>query len=259
MDLATLVTACSLSLDPKLVQALVWHNSRGSPWTIGHLNEPLPRVFSSSIAALADARRTPPDQALRIGLSGVTVRAGAVNANILEPCANLSSATSEIARLSRECASDPAVQSDAIGCAIARFRGTKIRPDIRFAEAVMLSLAKGDVPNFDMPEDAKPSDGSQDEHGPRAEVDVQRTSPERPSNDRPTVGSTAEDLSHDDRPIGWASGIFPSRSPAPMPSPIGPETAPYHPIAGGPVDTSDAHPPAAKPSGGQLFVPLSGR
>lgn len=259
MDLATLVTACSLTLDPKLVQALVWHASRGAPWTIGHVDEPRPRVFPSSSAALADAHRAPPDQMLRIGLSGVTVRAGAVNANILEPCANLSSATSEIARLSRECASDPAVKSDAIGCAIARFRGTTARPDIRFAEAVKLSFAKGDLPNFDIPDDAKPSDGSQDEHGPRAEVDVQRTSPERPSNDRSTVGSTAEDLSHDDRPIGWASGIFPSRSSASVPMPTGPETAPDHPEVHSPADTSDTHLSASKSSTGQLFVPLSGR
>jgi hypothetical protein len=32
MDLVTLVTACALGVEPKLMHALVWHQSGGEPW-----------------------------------------------------------------------------------------------------------------------------------------------------------------------------------------------------------------------------------
>ena len=37
MDLLTLVTACALTVDPKLMHALVWHHSGGEPWAIERL------------------------------------------------------------------------------------------------------------------------------------------------------------------------------------------------------------------------------
>ena len=33
MDLVTLVTACSLAVDPKIMHALIWHQSGGEPWS----------------------------------------------------------------------------------------------------------------------------------------------------------------------------------------------------------------------------------
>jgi hypothetical protein len=33
VDLIALVTACSLTVDPKLMHALVWHQSGGEPWS----------------------------------------------------------------------------------------------------------------------------------------------------------------------------------------------------------------------------------
>ena len=33
MDLVTLVTACALGMEPKLMQALVWQQSGGDPWS----------------------------------------------------------------------------------------------------------------------------------------------------------------------------------------------------------------------------------
>ncbi len=32
MDLATLFTACTLTVDPKIMYALTWHQSGGEPW-----------------------------------------------------------------------------------------------------------------------------------------------------------------------------------------------------------------------------------
>jgi hypothetical protein len=34
MDLTTLITACSLAADPKLMHALVWQHSGAEPWSI---------------------------------------------------------------------------------------------------------------------------------------------------------------------------------------------------------------------------------
>jgi len=33
VDLVTLVAACALTVDPKLMHALVWHQSGGEPWS----------------------------------------------------------------------------------------------------------------------------------------------------------------------------------------------------------------------------------
>jgi hypothetical protein len=33
VDLIALVAACSLTVDPKLMHALVWHQSGGEPWS----------------------------------------------------------------------------------------------------------------------------------------------------------------------------------------------------------------------------------
>ena len=45
MDLVTLVTACTLAVDPKLMHALVWHQSGGEPWAIAVQGEANPRVY----------------------------------------------------------------------------------------------------------------------------------------------------------------------------------------------------------------------
>jgi hypothetical protein len=45
MDLVTLVTACALSVDPKLMHALVWHQSGGEPWAVSVQGEANPRVY----------------------------------------------------------------------------------------------------------------------------------------------------------------------------------------------------------------------
>lgn len=43
MDLVTLVTACALAVDPKLMHALVWHQSGGEPWAVSVQGERSPR------------------------------------------------------------------------------------------------------------------------------------------------------------------------------------------------------------------------
>jgi hypothetical protein len=46
MDLVSLVTACALSVEPKLMHALIWHQSGGEPWAVAVQNERmLARLF----------------------------------------------------------------------------------------------------------------------------------------------------------------------------------------------------------------------
>ena len=56
MDLVTLVTACALAVDPKLMHALVWHQSGGEPWAVSVQGEPSPRVYSSLDEAIRETR-----------------------------------------------------------------------------------------------------------------------------------------------------------------------------------------------------------
>ena len=55
MDLVTLVTACALSVEPKLMHALIWHQSGGEPWAVAVQNEGMPRVYSSMQEAISEA------------------------------------------------------------------------------------------------------------------------------------------------------------------------------------------------------------
>jgi hypothetical protein len=43
--------------------------------------------------------------------------------------------------------------ADSTHCAIAAYRGSRDRPDNKFADAVLTSVAKSDAPDFDMPDD----------------------------------------------------------------------------------------------------------
>src|SRR6478672_9111296 len=54
MDLVTLVTACALSVEPKLMHALIWHQSGGEPWAVAVQNEPMSRVYSSMQDAVSE-------------------------------------------------------------------------------------------------------------------------------------------------------------------------------------------------------------
>ena len=56
MDLLTLVTACALAVDPKLMHALVWHQSGGEPWAISVQGEPNPRVYPNMDDAIRETR-----------------------------------------------------------------------------------------------------------------------------------------------------------------------------------------------------------
>jgi hypothetical protein len=73
MDLVTLVTACALTVDPKIVHALIWHQSGGEPWSFTVPGERQPHVYRNVADAIRAAHATyPADVAIRVGLTGLS-------------------------------------------------------------------------------------------------------------------------------------------------------------------------------------------
>jgi hypothetical protein len=112
------------------------------------------------------------------------------------PCPNISMAARQITLLVERCKVLPRFTVDSTRCAIAAYRGSWDHPDNKFADAVLASLAKGDAPNFDVP----------DEIGDRSD-DVAT---------EPSVAgrriSGARSAAGDDQQQGWSSALFPARS-----------------------------------------------
>jgi hypothetical protein len=188
MDLVTLVTACALSVEPKLMHALIWHQSGGEPWAVTVQNERMPRVYLSMEEAIGEAHAISiPNDTVRVGLAGLPVSPSKANAAMFLPCRNVAIAAQRIARLADRCKTHPRLKADPTFC------GSWQRPDVKFAEAVAATIAKGDAPNFDMPRDANIE-----------LLDIGfETLP--PSNDFPlAAGSGLEE-----RERGWSSTLFP--------------------------------------------------
>lgn len=153
MDLVTLVTACALAVDPKLMHALIWQQSGGEPWAISVQGEPSPRVYSSMRDAIRETREIAKDTIVRVGLAGVPVPSSNISASVLLPCRNVAMAAVQISRNAKRCTTHPRLKSDPMFCAAAVYRGSWDRPDVKFATAVAATAAKGDAPDFDMPRD----------------------------------------------------------------------------------------------------------
>jgi hypothetical protein len=155
MDLVTLVTACALSVEPKLMHALIWHQSGGEPWAVAVQNEGMPRVYSSMQEAISEAHAISiPNDTVRVGLAGLPVSPLKATAAMFLPCRNVAIAAQRIARLADRCKTHPRLKADPTFCGVAVYRGSWQRPDIKFAETVAATVAKADAPNFDMPRDA---------------------------------------------------------------------------------------------------------
>ena len=242
MDLVTLVTACALSVEPKLMHALIWHQSGGEPWAVAVQNERMPRVYSSMQEAISEAHSISiPNDTVRVGLAGLPVSPLKANAAMFLPCRNVAIAAQRIARLANRCKTHPRLKADPTFCGVAVYRGSWQRPDVKFAEAVAATIAKGDAPNFDMPRDANIE-----------LLDIgSETLP--PSNDFPlAAGSGLEE-----RDRGWSSALFPSSpqqsrnesSNPPNDQPAAEQSPSSH--------VSSAHQSTAKAPIERLFVPTS--
>ncbi len=60
MDLTTLVTACALAVDSKVMHALIWHQSGGEPWSFTVAGVHQPQVFRDVSDAVAERCNTSP-------------------------------------------------------------------------------------------------------------------------------------------------------------------------------------------------------
>src|SRR5579864_1023407 len=197
MDLVALVATCALAVDPKLMHALIWHQSGGEPWSFSVSGARQPQVYRSAGEALREARAAPPaGGAIRVGLTGLAADPTTATPAMFTPCLNISTAARQIAQLVDRCKTAPPFRVDPIHCAIAAYRGSWDHPDNRFADAVQTSVAKGDAPNFDMPDDSHVASG---DVTPEAARTGQRT-------------FTTPPVTLDDQQQAWSSALFPARS-----------------------------------------------
>jgi hypothetical protein len=243
MDLVTLVTACALAVDPKLMHALVWHQSGGEPWAVSVQGEPSPRVYSSLDEAIRETRASSIGGVVRVGLAGLSVSPSKVAASVLLPCRNVAMAAVQIAKHASRCKAHPRLKTDPIFWAIAVYRGSWEQPDLKFATDIATSVAKGDAPNFDMPK------------GTSTEIFDMAAHPPLDTN-IPAVD--ASDVSPE-RTRGWSSALFPSK---PQPATRQPNnTSNDRPAA---VESALPRMPAAplpqgNPQDGELFVRRSSK
>jgi hypothetical protein len=238
MDLVTLVTACALTVDPKLMHALVWHHSGGEPWAISMPGEANPRVYRNMRDAIRETRELSVDNIVRVGLAGVSVSPSRVSASVLLPCRNVAMAASQLTKLATRCKAHPRFETDPNLCAVAAYRGSWDRPDIKFATDVAATAAKGDAPNFDMPRGTS--------------TEIFDTADDAPSD----AGTPIVDITTTfaDQARSWSSALFPMKSkPPPEQSERTATSAP--PVAEPPSSSSPATSPfKANQQDRELFV-----
>jgi hypothetical protein len=242
MDLTTLVTACALAVDPKIMHALIWHQSGGEPWsfTVAGVHRPL--VFRDVSDAVDAAHDTyPADIAIRIGLTGLSATPRSVAATMFAPCSNITIAAREIVQLAERCKTSPHFNVDPIYCAIAAYRGSWERPDNAFAAAVRTSVANNDAPDFEMPS--------------QTDVNAAKVrSARRPAvHDTPTAPPAAPD----DGERARLSPLFPVKSHLSEHSRIDDATSDRPAVEQQNSDVQSARPTPAQPPADGLFVPRS--
>jgi hypothetical protein len=240
MDLVTLVTACALTVDPKIMHALIWHQSGGEPWSFTVPGEWQPQVYQTVRDAIRAARAMDRDDiAIRVGLTGLPADPRSVTAAMFAPCPNIAIAARRIAQLGERCKASPRFKSDPIYCAIAAYRGAWDRPDTAFANAVRTSVAKNDAPDFEMPKDTGFD---------FADVDSAKQPALRDT-------ATAPPLAPNDWQRGWSSALFPAKpqqldGPPPQSSASNPRAADAQKF-----DAQNVRPPNVAPHADGLFVP----
>ena len=196
MDLITLVAACALTANPKLMHALIWHQSGGEPWSFSVPGEREPQVYRSAREAVHEAHTVhSTDFPIRVGLTGLATDSVSVTLAMFMPCPNISTAARQITELVERCRVLPRFTANSTRCAIAAYRGSWDHPDNKFAAAVLRSVTTGDAPNFDLPNDI--ADRSDD------------------VATKPSVAgqgvSVARSTAPDDQQQAWSSALFPAR------------------------------------------------
>ena len=244
MDLTTLVTACALAVDPKIMHALIWHQSGGEPWSSTVAGVHQPQVFREVSDAVDAAHETyPADAAIRIGLTGLSATPRSVAAAMFAPCSNITIAARQIAQLAERCKTFPHSNGDPIYCAIAAYHGSWDRPDNAFAGAVRTSVANNDAPDFEMPAETG---------GDAAKV---RPAPRPPFHDT----ATAPPVAPDDRERARLSPLFPVKSRPSERSRIDDAARDRPAVEEQKSDIQSVRPTPSQPPADGLLVPRSAR
>ena len=196
MDLVTLVTLCSLRVDPKLMHALVWHQSGGEPWSFTVPGQREPRVYRKLRDAVREANALHTGGSIRVGLTGRLTGPPSVTETTFLPCANIAAAARQITQLTTRCEATPRSDADPTFCAVAAYRGSWERPDSAFAKAVRTSVATGDAPNFDMPKETG--------------IEVRETLLDTPSAPQ-TLPPSRPEHPFADNERAWSSALFPAK------------------------------------------------
>src|SRR5262245_11446467 len=197
MDLVTLVTACTLTVDPKLMHALVWHQSGGEPWAISVRSEALPRVYGSMQEAIQEMRAGSAGyDTVRVGLAGVPIAPSKIAPGVFLPCRNIAMASKELGKLTDRCKMHRRLKFDLTHCAVAIYRGSWEQPDVQFADAVARSVVKG-TPNFDMPNNVA--------------VEFFDLASETLAS-QPNADPSETARAGQERKRGWLSALFPART-----------------------------------------------
>lgn len=194
MDLVTLITACALTVDPKLMHAIVWHQSGGEPWAISVQGDANPHVYRNMRDAIQEARDRSSTDVVRVGLAGISVPPVKVSASVLLPCRNVAMAAVQISRNTTRCKTHPRLKNDPTFCAVAVYRGSWTQPDAKFATDVAATVAKGDAPNFDMPRGTS--------------VEIFDIAEELPNDAAPLVVDVTTTFAEQAR--SWSSALYPT-------------------------------------------------
>jgi hypothetical protein len=205
MDLVTLITACALNVEPKLLHALIWKQSGGEPWSFSVPGDSLLRVLPTLQDAVREAQATRPEGVrIRVGLTGLSTNPRSVTAVMFAPCPNVTLAARQLTQLVERCktTSNP----DPAYCAVAAYRGSWNRPDIGFADAVRATVEEGTAPNIDLPKDAYFDARDIASAIPTGEPDAALTTPEPQSDDRTRGWSSALFLTKSTKPHGTSAG-----------------------------------------------------
>ena len=196
MDLVTLIMACALNVEPKVMHALIFEQSGGEPWSFSEAGQGCARALPTIQDAIREARAVRPEAGrIRIGLAGLPTDPRSVTAVMFAPCANITIAARQIAQLMARCKNTP--KSDPTHCAVAAYHGSWGRPDSTFADAVRATVEKGNAPNFDMPKDAY--------------FDPDDIAIEAPTSDQ-RAAITASTSIPPDQARGWSSALFPPKT-----------------------------------------------
>jgi conjugative transfer signal peptidase TraF len=120
----TLIAACALTVDPKIMHALIWHQSGGEPWLFSVSGQRQPQVLRSMGDAIGAARGTQPDDvAIRVGLAGLPGTPRAVTATMFAPAPTSSRPHARSLSL-RRCAGPLLARRATRYCAVAAWHGS---------------------------------------------------------------------------------------------------------------------------------------